>query len=107
MTGVWNRPWWIFVGAACTGSASGNPERLAEICRATTNMGDAICTCVGDRARTQLSSKGLAFLVASMNKQEEAAERLKQELTMQELTTAGMFFVTAPAACAAQAKGGA
>ncbi|MBK8250099.1 MAG: hypothetical protein IPK85_22305 [Gemmatimonadetes bacterium] len=109
MATVGRGTWWIVACLACGGAApqAANADRLAEICRTTTNMGDGVCACVGDRARSELSEQALAFLVASMDKQEEAAEALKKELTLQEITTAGMFFATAPAACAGAPKGGA
>jgi hypothetical protein len=106
MHGLSRRWWWVVASIACAGgaSSSADAERLAEICRTTTNMGNAICECVGERARTELTSRSLAFLVASMDKREEAAEMLKKELTLQEVTSAGMFFATAPAACAGASK---
>jgi hypothetical protein len=86
----------------CAGAADGDASgtRLAEICQSTTNMSAAVCDCVGKRANDELSPNARAFLVASMDKKEEEAASLRAKLPLEEMTKAGMFFVTAPAACA-------
>ena len=90
---------------ACRGATTGGTSsaRLTEICKTTTNMSAQVCDCVGKKADADLSPDALAFLVASMDKQEAKAAELRSKLTLQEVTKAGMFFVSAPASCATSA----
>lgn len=90
----------LFVG--CAGAAGGDASatRLTEICQTTTNMSATVCECVGKKANDELSANARAFLVASMDKKEDEMASLRSKLTLEEMTKAGMFFVTAPAACA-------
>lgn len=69
-------------------------------------MSAAVCDCVGKKAKDELSADALAFLVASMDKKEDVAAELRSKLTLAEMTSAGTFFVKAPAACASSGQEG-
>lgn len=98
----------VAVVTACrgAGSAAASTSRLTEICKTTTNMAAQVCDCVGEKAGKELSADALAFLVATMDKQESTAEELRSKLSLEEITKAGMFFVTAPASCASASTPG-
>jgi len=68
-------------------------------------MSAEVCDCVVRKAGEDLTLRALAFLVASTDNQEAKAEESRGKLSLRELTKAGMFFTTAPAACAAGGKG--
>lgn len=65
-------------------------------------MGESLCKCVSNKADSDLSEDGVAFLVAMITEDEANTDRLRSELSMQEVVKAGMFMTKAPAACAAE-----
>jgi hypothetical protein len=87
-------------------SAASSTARLQTLCETTTNMSASICSCVAKKAGDELSEDARAFLVASMDKQDDRAAELRGKLTLEELTRAGMFFANAPASCARAAAEG-
>lgn len=90
------------LAAGCTqGAADVSSNRIAELCNATTNIGENLCRCVGNKAETGLSERSREFLVATLEQGEESRlAELRGQLTLEELMKAGMFMTTAPAQCA-------
>lgn len=74
--------------------------RFIKACVETSNMGEALCACAAAKAKEDLSEKGFAFLLATLEEDEEATERLRGEMKVTEAMQAGMFLASAPAACA-------
>lgn len=87
-------------------SVSGDAAAVADdsafvtACMETSNLGEAICACTARKAREDLSETGYAFLLATLQQDEERAEELRGELRIQEAMQAGMFMVNAPKECA-------
>jgi hypothetical protein len=91
----------LVVLAACGGNGgSADVTTLTDACTSTTNLPPRVCECVANKAKDELSDDAFAFLVASMNEDEDAAAELRSKLEISEAMTAGMFMVNAPAACA-------
>lgn len=91
--------------AACGGSASADQAQIAEACEETTNMGEAICDCVAEKAVADLSEDGVAFLAAMLKGNDKKTEELRGQMPFDELTAAGLFMVSAPGDCAAENPG--
>lgn len=69
-------------------------------CLASTNFEESICECMAEKARQRLSPKSFDFLVASLEKDDEATSRLRAELSFAELMASGTFMANTPAECA-------
>jgi len=74
-------------------------ERFVAACLSFSNMGEPICECLSSQAQQDLSPEGFAFLVATLEKDEETTKELREKTPLQDITSAGMFMVSAPASC--------
>ena len=87
--------------AAFPSLAFAAPEHLATVeteCAAQLNLPPAACVCIRDKAAT-FNDIQQAFLAAMVTKDKVTQGQLAQDMTMQEMTEAGMFMTTAPADC--------
>lgn len=93
--------------AACGGGggSAGLEARIAAACDASSNMGAALCDCVGDEAGRDLAPKAQELLAAMLEQDDDRAEQLRGEVSVEEAMSAGTFMVRAPAACAARGVG--
>lgn len=96
------------VASACAQSetpsdslGSADIQRFTTACMKTSNMGEDICGCAARKAKSDLSEKGFAFLLATLEEDADATEKLRGEMGVMEAMKAGMFLASAPAACAA------
>lgn len=55
-----------------------------------------------EKAESELSRNGYAFLVATLRDDDAAADRLRSQLTIQEATKAATFLARGPRDCAAE-----
>lgn len=74
--------------------------RFTKACTSTSNMGEELCECAAKKAKADLNETEFAFLLATLEEDEEETERLRGEMGPMEAMKAGMFLVNAPAACA-------
>ena len=74
--------------------------RLVAACEKSSNLGAAMCRCVGDQAKTGLSPEGLHLLVAMLEKDESEIESARRVASLQDAAAAGTFMARAPAVCA-------
>jgi|GEM_PF-1622045 len=74
--------------------------RFTKACTTTSNMGDQLCECAAKKAKADLNETEFAFLLATLEENEDETKRLRGELSPMEAMKAGMFLVNAPAACA-------
>ena len=94
--------------SAAESSAAGQATRgnsrqtFIAACLSSTNMGQALCTCVAEKAESELSRNGYDFLVATLRDDDAAADRLRSQLTIQEATEAATFLTRGPRDCAAE-----
>lgn len=89
--------------AACggtSGSTAAGGREIAEVCKSELNASDEICACIGEAAARDLSRDQIDFLLASVQEDQAAIVRLRQELGIAGATEAGMFLINAPADCA-------
>lgn len=89
------------VAFAC-GGGSNTEQEFTDGCTSSTNLGEAVCECLADRAQETLSPEGVEFLIAGMSGDTEKAEELRGELDVSEAMAAGMFMVNTPATCAGE-----
>ncbi|MDY6856126.1 MAG: hypothetical protein SWO11_15755 [Thermodesulfobacteriota bacterium] len=74
-------------------------------CGSSYNLGDPICKCLAKKADERLTPLGFAFLVASMNNDDEKTAKLRSKLGMSEAMDAGMFMVNTTKECAEEIDG--
>lgn len=92
----------LFLALAGCGGGGGSSSTAAvvKVCEAKIDVPPGLCDCVGD-ASNELSAAERSFVVASLNKDENATEIARKELGFDELTRASMFFLTASQKCSA------
>jgi len=84
-----------------SGCTSERPETdFVGACVKSGNLEREVCECAAAKAREELSPKAYAFLVATLDQDEEQIHRLRKELEMQDALAAGMFMASGPARCA-------
>ena len=83
----------------------GDRNAFMEACAANTNTGDDICACVADLAQEELSPHAFHLVLAGIQGNDERAEELRRDLTIEEATEAGAFMFTSFAQCAQAGNG--
>jgi hypothetical protein len=89
----------MFAGV-CGSSQANDIDAFAKACLSSSNLDEPMCKCLASKADERLSPEGFAFLVASMNKDNQKAQSLRSKLDMAEAMDAGMFMVNTPQECA-------
>jgi hypothetical protein len=95
----------IFLTPACGSKEAGAGSiagRITKVCTTTSNLPPAVCACVGDEATRQLSASAQRLFVALLEKDEQALQAARQNISVEDATAAGTFMVRASATCAAQ-----
>lgn len=88
-------------GDSAGGEGGGSlEERLATACNNTSNMGQPLCDCVAEEAKSDLSPTSLRLLVAMLEQDSTTAASIRRDASIEEVTTAATFMVRGPAACA-------
>ncbi len=89
------------------GESSGTNDKKAfgKACDASYNLGRSVCECLAKKADERLTPIGFAFLVASMNNDDEKTTKLRSKLEMSEAMEAGMFMVNTPTECVEEMGG--
>lgn len=83
-------------------TATAAPDHLATIeagCAAQLKMPPAACACLKDKAAS-MSDRQQAFVAAVVSQDKATQQNLTQDMTVGEMTEAGMFMTNAPAQCA-------
>jgi len=86
-------------------SGANDINAFAKACVSAYNLGGPICECLAKKADEKLTPIGFAFLVASMNHDDEKIAKLRGKLEMSEAMEAGMFMVNTPQECAEEMGG--
>jgi len=72
---------------------------FSKACVASANLSEAVCDCVAKKAQAELSDDGFAFLVATLQGNDDQTAALRAKLAIPEAIAAGMFMVSGPAQC--------
>jgi hypothetical protein len=90
----------FLAGSAMPGLAgSGHLETLRTECASQLNLSSAACDCIAEKAGT-LSENQQAFLAATVTKDVATAATLRMQMSIEELTQAGMFMADSAHGCA-------
>lgn len=89
----------------CTESAAAQAKAIADACASSTNMPQAVCACLGERAKADLTADERAFVLATLREEDENIEELRGKLGFEGAMKAGMFMTNA-ATCAREAASG-
>ena len=92
----------LFLLTGCSDAATSSDNEFIQACLSTSNMSEELCECIAAKVRAELSDDGFAFLVATLNENQKAADELRAKMPLDEMAHAGMFMVSAPAACAGE-----
>jgi|TARA_R110002073_G_scaffold184389_2_gene342767 hypothetical protein len=71
-------------------------------CLNASNMPEAMCTCMSGKATANLTENGRDFLVATLNENSDRVMALRGQMSLTEMSQAGMFMVNASTECAAE-----
>ncbi len=83
-------------------SGANDINAFAKACGSAYNLGGPTCECLAKKADERLTPRGFAFLVATMNHDDEKTAKLRSGLEMSEAMEAGMFMVNTPQHCAGE-----
>jgi len=73
-------------------------DTLRVECAAQLKLPPPVCACIAEKA-AGMSDNQQAFVAASVTKDEATAAALRGQMTINELSEAGMFMATSPQAC--------
>lgn len=86
--------------AGCNGDA--DVERFVQACLTASNLDEEICECTANLAKEELSPTGFEFVIAGLQNDDDRTEELRGQMAIEEIMSAGLFFVNGPARCAEQ-----
>ncbi|MGE0553583.1 MAG: hypothetical protein AB7R55_09165 [Gemmatimonadales bacterium] len=89
---------------ACGGGARAQAEQLSAACRRSTNLDQAVCDCMADKATRELSENERGFVIAALSGDQAEADRARGKLDMEGAMKAGMF-MTNVGSCANEESG--
>ena len=84
--------------AGCGGSSVSG--KLKSACMKDSDMTEAQCSCVADRAEKDLSKDAQEMLVAEMEENRERVDELSRQMSMQDAASVGTFLMNTTAQCA-------
>jgi hypothetical protein len=85
-----------------SGGESG--DDFVQACLYATNNTSNMCECLSERADEDLTDGAREFLIATMNDENERVMAMRGELSIEEMSTAGMFLVGASTQCAREGR---
>lgn len=80
--------------------ASEETETLKTECHKQLNLGESGCNCIAERADQVLNPKQQALVVAMVTKDQAKSGQLRGDMTVDEMSGAAEFMMTAPQLCA-------
>ena len=87
----------LLAGAASAGE--GELVVIEQECQAQLRVSSAVCACIKDRARQELSDRQQEFMVAQLRSDQATANSLEGGMTTQEMTEVGNFMTTVVGQC--------
>lgn len=93
----------LLLVTACAG-AGGFQAEFVDACTSSTNMDEAVCECMAEKAETDLSEDEREFVLAALKEDEARTTELRAELGVDGAMRAGMF-MTNVASCAVEHMG--
>jgi len=88
----------VALSTASVIAGAGDLETLRTECAAQLNLPSGACDCIAEKAGA-LSDNQQAFLAATVTKDVAAAATLRMQMSIQELTEAGMFMANSAQTC--------
>lgn len=79
-------------------------DDFAAACLNATNNSPSMCSCLAEKADEDLTGDARDFLVASMNEDNDRVLAMRGQLSVEEMSVAGMFLVTASTECAQEGR---
>ena len=89
----------------CGGGGDDSRQAIVSACEANESIRSSYCDCVADKAVSELSADGLAFVIAALNEDREGAQAARARLDPEEAATAASFMTRGPVACASEIDG--
>ena len=83
------------------GACSGSESDFADVLQENSNIPADVAECMAELAEEELSDDARAFLMASMQSDDDKVSEMRSELSMSELAAAGAFMVSSATRCGA------
>ncbi len=83
-------------------AAAGSLETLEEECHTQLNLGPGGCACIAARAEELLNENQQALVASMVTEDQATSDALRGQMTVDEMTGAANFMMSAPQVCAAQ-----
>jgi hypothetical protein len=83
-------------------AAADSLETLEKECHTQLNLGPSGCECIAARAEEVLNEDQQALVAAMVSEDQATSDTLRGQMTLDELTGAANFMMSAPQVCAAQ-----
>lgn len=88
-----------------TSSSNGpSDDEFVAACLRASNQTESMCTCLSEKAEADLTENSREFLIATLNDESEEVMEMRSRMSMEEMSTAGMFLVTASTQCAREGR---
>jgi len=88
-----------------TGSSNGpSDDEFVAACLRASNQTESMCTCLSEKAEEDLTANSREFLIATLNEESDEVMEMRSRMSMEEMSTAGMFLVTASTECAREGR---
>ncbi|WP_421785746.1 hypothetical protein [Hyphobacterium sp.] len=91
-------------GGDAVQTSAGSGDDFAAACLNATNNSPEICECMAEQADDALTGDAREFLIASMNDENERVLAMRGELSVEEMSVAGMFLVNATVECTREGR---
>lgn len=85
--------------AGCSEDGQSDAAAFLAVCETQLEVPDEVCVCMGELAASELSSDGVRWLIAAINKDAATTKALRESMPWTDLVAASMFLVSAPSQC--------
>ena len=90
----------LLIVMGCRGAGDDFRREFTEACTTSGDLTEPVCSCLADKAETDLSDDEQQFLLAALRKDDARTDELRVKLGLEGAMRAGMF-MTNVASCAA------
>jgi hypothetical protein len=85
-------------------SSGASDDEFVSACLSASNQSESMCRCLSEKADEDLSDSSREFLIATLNEQTEEVMEMRARMSLEEMSTAGMFLVNASTQCASEGR---
>ncbi len=92
------------VNSTGSSSSGASDDEFVAACLSASNQSESMCRCLSEKADEDLSDNSREFLIATLNEQSDEVMEMRARMSLEEMSTAGMFLVNASTQCASEGR---